>query len=358
MVPTAVSQSSFRSNSANLDLVRAVAVLSVFFPHLYAIAYHAPQTTMEWHFGQLGVLTFFVHTSLVLMLSLERATRSGNGLFGNFYVRRAFRLYPLSIFCVLLAMVCNYSPNWQSPVRVWTMPEFLSNVLLTMNLTYTDVMVGGLWTLPLEVQMYAMLPFLFLLCRRTGSAAVLFGVWLVSLPLSVAAVSVSGRLTVFDYAPCFLAGVIAYKLSLLVRRRFPGWAWPLAFFASAAVFFAGTHETERIFRFAYTITLGFAIPWFQEFEFRPLQLVVHYVAKYSYGIYLSHVAVMMFCFSSAVPGEWRWPLFTALMLVAPVAAFHGIEQPFINLGQRLSNAWFPPAGERFLSEPGNAASRQ
>jgi peptidoglycan/LPS O-acetylase OafA/YrhL len=51
--------------------------------------------------GQLGVLLFFIHTSLVLMMSLARLEKSEGGLAARFYIRRAFRIYPLAIVAVL-----------------------------------------------------------------------------------------------------------------------------------------------------------------------------------------------------------------------------------------------------------------
>ena len=59
----------------------------------------------------MGVLMFFVHTSMVLMLSLERTRLSGRALFGAFYLRRAFRLYPFSMACVISAMLVSRTPT-------------------------------------------------------------------------------------------------------------------------------------------------------------------------------------------------------------------------------------------------------
>jgi peptidoglycan/LPS O-acetylase OafA/YrhL len=102
---------------------------------------------------------------MVLMLSLERTNLYGKKLFAAFYLRRFFRLYPLSMFCVTCAMLLHRSPEITNPVRHWKQSEYLSNMALTTNLTYSDNMIGGLWTLPLEVQMYLALPLLFLIGR-------------------------------------------------------------------------------------------------------------------------------------------------------------------------------------------------
>ena len=49
-----------RADDPNLDLIRAVAVLSVFVGHLIGQS--------AWHLAQMGVIIFFVHTSLVSCL--------------------------------------------------------------------------------------------------------------------------------------------------------------------------------------------------------------------------------------------------------------------------------------------------
>lgn len=315
--------SSFTSDSPNLDLIRACAVACVFFAHLYAIVFGRSEIT--WHFGQLGVLIFFVHTSFVLMLSLERSKLNGPRMFASFYIRRAFRIYPLAMACVTLAYILSIDPEgWHLS---WRKGEFLSNLLLTTNLTYSENMVGGLWTLPLEVQMYVALPFLFVL-GRSRSVWILGAVWLAAVP--VALLNPTARLNVLSYAPCFLAGVIGWRVSRQVDRRFD-W-WPLAFVASWAIWLAASREHEMLYRWAFCLALGLALPWFREIRVHGM---THQIAKYSYGIYLSHIAVMVFAFRYV--GGWAaWPVFVLLAIACPLVAYCVIEAPGIALGGRLA----------------------
>src|SRR5512146_1173960 len=76
---------------ANLDLLRTVAVALVFFSHLFMTL----KIRFMGELGHLGVLLFFVHTSFVLMMSMERLGLRGPRLFWVFMIRRAFRIYPL-----------------------------------------------------------------------------------------------------------------------------------------------------------------------------------------------------------------------------------------------------------------------
>src|SRR6266404_7493565 len=110
MIPGMREQINSGQEFANLDLLRSLAVLSVFFSHLVEIVTHH-ETEVTWHLGQIGVLIFFVHTGLVLMQSMERLGLDGRALFLTFYVRRWFRIYPLSMFCVLLAYSFGSTPH-------------------------------------------------------------------------------------------------------------------------------------------------------------------------------------------------------------------------------------------------------
>jgi peptidoglycan/LPS O-acetylase OafA/YrhL len=93
---------------ANLDLLRAMAVLLVLAQHLCSrmhiehVAW-APTRSL----GLFGVLLFFVHTSLVLMYSMERSGLKGAGLLKDFYIRRIMRVYPLSIIAILAAVALH-----------------------------------------------------------------------------------------------------------------------------------------------------------------------------------------------------------------------------------------------------------
>ena len=140
-------------DSANLDVLRAIAVMCVFSAHLFRFSrgYH---TQFQLLMGQLGVLMFFVHTSLVLMFSLERSRLDGLPLVFSFYVRRAFRIYPLSIFCVLLVYFIRYRPDPDLPFVhwTWTHTDLFANLTLTQNLFQVRDFLSVLWTLPLEVQ--------------------------------------------------------------------------------------------------------------------------------------------------------------------------------------------------------------
>jgi peptidoglycan/LPS O-acetylase OafA/YrhL len=87
-----------------LDLLRATAVLMVVVFHvLLSLGMVAGRLGWLMGLGRWAVLIFFVHTSLVLMFSLER--QSAAAAFGwrhylAFLLRRCFRLLPLSTIVI------------------------------------------------------------------------------------------------------------------------------------------------------------------------------------------------------------------------------------------------------------------
>jgi peptidoglycan/LPS O-acetylase OafA/YrhL len=227
-------------DSANLDFLRAVAVSCVFFAHLNNMA-TSSRGEISWHFGQMGVLLFFVHTSFVLMQSLERLKCTGAGLFSSFYIRRWFRIYPLSILFVLTAYVFSVSPEGDTLFRhQWSFKELTANLTLTQNLTYN--MVDGLWTLPLEVQMYLVLPLLYIVLRKRPLLWVAV-LCVLAIPAGVVQPMVSGRLNILSYVPCFLGGVVAWQVANQVEATLPGWMWPLALMAAMPVWLFADRRT-------------------------------------------------------------------------------------------------------------------
>src|SRR5579863_866318 len=147
----------FRQESPNLDFLRSVAVLFVLCFHVLFLFEHrhSPYVARLGFFhsiGHWGVLIFFVHTSLVLMLSLERQqTRfPGKPSYLPFLVRRVFRIFPLSIFIVVIVTALALPVGQIAGGRFeavhlrWT--GIVSNLLLTQNLSHTDSVLVPLWS--------------------------------------------------------------------------------------------------------------------------------------------------------------------------------------------------------------------
>ena len=293
------------TESANLDLLRAYAVLSVYFGHLavtFHVKYVVGHATMI-NIAETGVLIFFVHTSLVLMLSLGRLRVVGWRLFAFFYVRRVFRIYPLSIL-IVLAMVAGHVPAFPTQEYSWPgWPMLFSNLTLTQNLTGSRSIPAPLWSLPFELQMYAVLPFLFLIVGRFRSPWTPLCLWI----FGAAAIALMMGLRMYKtaallwFTPCFLGGVIGYRLWSEARRSLPSWVWPLVITVCVAlrVIAAAFLSLVAILASAWLacLLLGLAAPQFREPRPGVVRNLAAQIAKYSYGIYLSQCAVFWIAFA-------------------------------------------------------------
>lgn len=318
---------------ANLDVLRSIAVLTVLVYHLAQL--RGPESRAWYQWGQFGVLIFFVHTSLVLMMSLDRLATRHSAIALPFYIQRAFRIYPLSILCVLAVVICRIPENIFSIQYVRPgVGRLFSNLLLAQNITGTGSVSGPLWSLPFEVQMYLTLPFLYWLLKRHAR-------WWVMAALVVLSTGLGSLHYLFPfgavarYVPCFMGGILAFWFRQRQKAVFPAGLWPawvigLGFFNQSTAFFG---QSSLV-----CLMLGASVGCFQDLKPGFGAALARQIAKYSYGIYLAHVPLILLCFfmwplGSKLAG---WVLFALLLPSVVVALFHGVESPLISLGKRLT----------------------
>jgi peptidoglycan/LPS O-acetylase OafA/YrhL len=341
-------------DSRNLDLLRAVAVSCVLGAHLLLclvdekVLHIASYDLWKWgtnELGHLGVLFFFVHTALVLMLSLERTPRAG--MIVNFYLRRIFRIYPLSIACIALVLLLHIPQVPDASYSGWQWSEIASNLLLIQNITRRADVITPLWTLPREFQMYLVLPFIFLLLQRFRSSLAVLILWFGFF----AAVPSMPLLSCF---PCFMGGVFAYQLARERTFRLPSWTWPMAIALLLAAHVLAMATILPDYRSDYLLCmfLGAVIPNVADLRDSWMTSAAKTVAKYSYGIYLCHDPVLWFAFSKLgwLPLWIRWFIFAALMILAPICC--------VSLAGSADDRFRPAAGvavEQFAENFGRAA---
>lgn len=329
--------------------MRSIAVLLVLADHLlemhghiYNISFHP----FDWYCGRLGVLLFFVHTSLVLMLSMQRSGLSGKELFLNFYIRRAFRIYPLSILCVFIVASSGLPPvPWIGEQHDWSGGTILANIFLVQNLTYSMSVLAPLWSLPLEVQMYVMLPAIFLLLQRFSTGYCVAGLWVLAVLGALIQPVVIGRLNVAQFAPCFVAGVIAYARSMRPARTVLHWGlWPL-FLTLVLVGYVGVESVDTEVHhpawlgWLMCLVIGGCMVNFADMPRGVLSRASQLIARYSYGIYLFQMFALWVGFVLCAGKQFwfQWVIFAALITALPVVSYHMLEKPLIQLGVRLAS---------------------
>lgn len=354
----AAQRRSLNENSGNLDLLRALAVLLVLADHVLETIGHYYNLNFhpwDWYFGRIGVLLFFVHTSAVLMASMERSRRSGVALLKHYFIRRAFRIYPLALLVVASVLWFELPASaWGDAGTEWASNVIVSNLLLVQNLMYHPSVLGPLWSLPLEIQMYLLLPFIYFLLGFTKSMKVLTALVGLSVVAGVVQPFISDRLNVAQFMPCFLGGVVAWTLSSRGSRPHLHWImWPAFLFVMIAFYLlmASTQATAHPpwLGWMLCLVIGLSLTRFAELPAGVIARTAHVIAKYSYGVYLFHMIALWISFGMF--SDWhlihQLTLFAMLIVFMPVTAYHLWEEPFMRLGARISNrvaaASSPPA---------------
>ena len=88
---------------------------------------------------------------------------------------------------------------------------------------------------------------------------------------------------------------------------------------------------------SWLVCLGLAllVPFVRELPHGRSSKVFVIIARYSYGIYLTHFIALWVGYG-VVGGALGWAVFAAIAIVAPVVLYHGIEKPLIGFGRRLT----------------------
>ena len=315
--------------------MRSIAVTLVLIDHTsYVLGYPFIGTWETAWLGIFGVSVFFVHTSLVLMWSLERQPHVL-----NFYIRRAFRIYPLAMAAIFIALAFNI-PVSPLPADTFAHHHFdfktiLANLLLIQNFHGPDV-EGVMWTLSIEVQMYVGLPVLFFYADKLRRLWPLITLWLLAAATTSFLTHTKGN-TLLTVIPDFLPGVMAFVAFGKLRPRLPSWTF-VPFLVALLAIFERAPGPRAVW--PLMLTLGLALPLFRQITNRFTVRASHLVAKYSYGIYLAHPFGIVLGFKvlarqSATVRVGSELLFTA---AAAILAYHLLEEPMIRIGSRIAHA--------------------
>ena len=343
-----LSGSIGNQDSVNLDVMRSVAVLFVVAFHVALYFGVVPVGSPFRQLGHWGVLMFFVHTSLVLMLSLERQRqrRPEQPHFRPFMLRRIFRIAPLATLVILMIVFLKlpvaHLRNGQFHGVALTPPGVLANLLFVQNFTHLDSLEAPLWSLPYEMQMYLVLPLLYLCVRRASSATALFVWWYAAAVICHVCLRFDAQqpFDMLAYVPCFLAGVGAYRLLRIPHHKWRFAIWPITLLGCAACY-----ALRPTFAMSWMccLALAIAVSRCADMARGKASRACHLLARYSYGVYLTHFICIWFAFAILATSPWpvRVGLFVVTAVALPLALYHLVEAPMIRWGARLTrNAGF------------------
>src|SRR6185437_1582460 len=136
-------------------------------------------------------------------------------------------------------------------------------------------------------------------------------------------------------APLFIPGIMAFVGFQRRRAVLPGAVFPLYLL----LLFAGYMAHPRLWTgWLLCLALGLGLPYFRQIRIRGVVETTRRVAKYSYGIYLSHVFVMviLFAYVPHLSNLARVIVSVVASYAIASALYRWIEHPMIQLGAAIA----------------------
>jgi peptidoglycan/LPS O-acetylase OafA/YrhL len=246
----------------------------------------------------------------------------------------------LTVLAVLVFQIPYFTNVSYTPPRL---SAIIANLLLVQNLiSHVDVL-APLWSLPLEVQMYLLLPIVFLGIKRWRS----FSNPIVLVAVGVALKIIEGRLArllgytpLLTYSPWFFMGIVAFSRGYTARFRSSLYAPVLLLFLALCYLVPNLIPGSRSGWVVWAIGFSFAwlLPGFRQVRLKIVRIPAKLIARYSYGVYLSHVPILWFAFRVCHFRSMTVAVGITAMLIAiiPPALYHLVEEPMMSIGARIA----------------------
>ena len=314
----------------SLDGLRAISITLVVLSHL--VRWNHVSLEVLGSYGELGVHVFFVLSGyLITNLLLREYEGSSTIRLRDFYIRRAFRIFPAAfVFLAVVVVLYWHQMRWY---HVAAAMFYAANMDISRPWIF-----GHLWSLSIEEQFYLLWPLALKKWQRYKTAILL---------------------CVFMANPIFRVGIDFFHVHNELRNSLPIYADQLAIGCLLAVF-APRLPRIRGSVAAIMVLAAILIPWFPAinpwrtlfmlFVLRPLLniclagLVLHviqvpyrllnlppvaWLGRLSYSLYLWQE---LFCTNVS--------LHFGYFLVVPAFAcaclsYYCVEQPMLRLRERL-----------------------
>jgi len=249
------------SRLAWLDLLRGIAALFVVFDHLsYYVLQHVRAEMYHWFDpGNYGVFVFFIISGYIVPASLER-----KGSVRTFWVSRLFRLYPLYLLAVGIA-VALYFMHFGSLRGEGSDPEasLFSQLLMMSNVLGGQNLPNVVWSLSYEMIFYLLITALFIarVHKRSswyalafaGAAVAIGGLLpqayfthnlatprLIALVADLAVLAGLAFAVVLRGMSRLLGAAMAAVVAITLLAFNGGWIWPWEALSILALMFTGT----------------------------------------------------------------------------------------------------------------------
>lgn len=319
-----------------------------------------------------SAVNVFIIVSGFVITHLYLSKREG---YMTYIVRRWFRLFPIFLFCLALAIIIKplyveaylesawpYARESRMERALEEKENFLAHLLLHLSLLHglipnellpfaTGTFLAPAWSLSLEWQFYVLAPFILVVLFRyriLAPALVAFSLWLSWFVRDQSALSWEHPALLAFAMPHFLLG-ISSRFALEAKGL------PLAYWA--AIFVASSVFADNlallIWVFFYIVVLhekeviSMPAPVLRVFNVVALNRYISNIGKWSYSTYLIHIPMfsifvggldlLMFGGDMSQPQAIFAVTFAAL-LTLPVSwiLYEIVEKPFTRIGAKVA----------------------
>jgi peptidoglycan/LPS O-acetylase OafA/YrhL len=313
--------------------LRGVAALGVFCGH--AIPSIVPG-------GGSGVDILFVLSGFLITGILVRMHDSESGIrLGDFYRRRAFRIWPaLLLLLLLLTTIYVFARDGSRLIEVAAAATATMNFARLFGVT-SGGSLGHTWALAAVEQFYLVWPLLlaFTPWLKHRQQFVL-GMLVVFIVLSIARSLVLMRWTIDDFhSDGILLGCILaiWRPAWLDRTSAAVWPVALALLGLAYLVPAGTNSLPYYWLNLVAAVLAFCLISAAATGRRmpPLELApLVWLGNRSYGFYLWHFPIIGVVDKTRLPDLLGVPLALALSIAIAALSYRFVELPFLRYGAR------------------------
>jgi len=365
------------------DFIRLLAALSVAVEH----SVHHLDARFLWHtqhdslWFNGGVSTFFILSGMMIYKSAARCSSDGRP-WSDFYQNRALRIVPaIYVYFVILVLLllltgviapgvilslqmALFAGSNLALAPVWS-PPFLDDFGI-------GVVNGSLWTIPVEVSFYVIVPLIVILARKFGSRIMLVmtlafagaGVVVYGAAGATASTALPWKLygvTFVPYLWWFAIGIAWVFLWPKVRKS--GW---LALACIVVYFLLEKLPLSTGLSFTVdavaAIPLSYSVIWFGYFAPSVFGAVASRLGDLSFSAYIWHMIVVNYLVTWGarewdVDGNVLVLLVLAVTIVLAWLSWHFVERPALRRKRYTSAAAGADAGGSTSGDVPKAARR-
>ncbi|MBB5608606.1 MULTISPECIES: acyltransferase [unclassified Janthinobacterium] len=315
----------------NIDALRGICVLLVFFTHL---------SITSWFVGRVGVAAFFLVSGYVIPFSLQEAKGARSVIY--FWVKRFFRLWPAYWLSIIIAIILMTPIASEISIK-----GILLNITMLQGFFGVENVIPVYWTLQIELCFYFLIcMLLFFGYSKNEKYCTAFIVFFIVVYFSMAlsryymgikfpvAIPIAMGLMFFS-AICRIRRINGQELPIFLGALLLISLVPTCLFAYADITKPG--EGGAYYIVAYFLAF-FIFIFFEKIKKVPEVLV--FLGSISYSFYLLHELVIFFVRKYFLEMTAPLEFFGVLLITIFVSwlSFFFIENPAQSFGRKILNS--------------------